>query len=216
MEAAGTPGWGDLGDAGTRHAGTPGLWRHEGRGDTGDVGTLGTQGWQPGGCHAPSPTSPSHVGDGFLMRRTGGPQSLWHPWVPPAPGDIVRQRASPHGAEVWCTGDAGGPAGCRVGWHHAGVPGTSSCYRHGPRAAIALALSASPPVPSPACVSPPSPSPGLAPHPEQRDAGLGTLPLFARAWAQDGGDAWARGRRGHGREGGVGVGDSRVVAWGRS
>lgn len=83
------------------------------------------------------PPFPTTLGSRALA-RTRAPRSLQHPWVLPAPGDMVQQGASPHGAEVWCTHDTGGPAGCRVGWHNAGVLGTSSCCRHGPCAAVAL------------------------------------------------------------------------------
>lgn len=133
-EAAGTLGWGDLGDAGTGHAGTPGIWGHEGLGDMGDLGTWGMWGhwiwgdlgmwghWRPragspAGATAHLPPLPAMVG-------LGAPRSPRHAWVLPGPGDIVRQRASPRGAEAWCARDAGGPTGCHVGWHHARVLGT--------------------------------------------------------------------------------------------
>lgn len=112
-----------------------GTWVICRRGDTSDVGTLGTQDWQPGACHRPSPTFPNHVGVRCACKDQSSPVTLApmgaaSPWA--------HGTAGYHWAEVWCTHDTGGPAGCRVGWHNAGALGTSSCCRHGPCAAVAL------------------------------------------------------------------------------
>lgn len=168
-----------------------GMQGHQGFGDAGDLGMWGH--WRP--LMVPRAISPhlsqpcwgwvltqgpgllGHLGTHGFCQALGTSYGSGHHPVGQRPGALV----------------TGGPAGCRVGWHHARVLGTPSCHCHGSCAAIAL------PCPCPLL------SPGLAPHPEQQDTGLGTDPLFARAWVQDGRDAWARGWRGHG----VGLG----MAW---
>jgi len=101
-----------------------------------------------------------------------------------SPQDIVQQWASP-----------------RVGWHHAGVLGTSSCHRHGPRGARALP-----------CLCPLL-SPALRPPVLAQDTGLGTDPFIrpglGAGWARrvGTGAGWAQG--GHGEAVGTGT------AWAR-